>query len=182
MTMPVGTKADKSETKSAKNGAKKSSKKKTATKPVIEVESPSKTSLVLYAHPDKWTVNAEFPPEEQARMRTALLGFAWDWLGLRRSRVRVLSPKRLEVRDTEEQRSALARWNARSSQVTQDVLATALECVLCGALWESPSFKRPESSLKFHRAWRILLDIDDGARQADLETLTKRWKLIPRSR
>ncbi len=142
---------------------------------------PTKT-FVLYAHPDKWTINAEFPPEEQARMRTALLGFAWDWLGLRRSRVRVLSPKRLEVTDTPEQRASIARWNARSSQVTQDVLACALEAVLCGALWESPAFKRPESSLKFHRAWRILLDVDDGARSGDLETLAARWKLIPRPR
>lgn len=148
----------------------------------MPAESPAKSGFVLYAHPDKWTVNAEFPPEEQVRMRTALLGFAWDWLGLRRSRVRVLSPKRLEVADTAEQRACLSRWNARPSQVTQEVLSIALEGVLCGALWESPSFKRPESSLKFDRAWRILLDIDDGARQGDLETLAERWKLISRTR
>lgn len=135
--------------------------------------------IVLHAHVDRWTIGADYPPEERERMRRALLGFATEWLAAK-GRVSIVSPRKT-VEDTEEQREALERWRARGKKVTPEILSAALDVVLKGALWESPTFKRADSTLKFHRAWRIQLELTTpGARKAMLDELSKRWQLIIR--
>lgn len=137
--------------------------------------------IVLHAHVDRWTIGADYPPEERARMRRALLGFAAEWLAAK-GRVSIASPRKT-VEDTDEQREALERWRARGKKATPEVLEAALDVVLTGALWESPTFKRADSTLKFHRAWRIQLErTPPTARQAALDALCKRWGLIPRAK
>lgn len=148
---------------------------------IAEAPAPEPRRVVLYAHPDRWTINAEFPPEERARMRESLLGFAHEWLKAK-GRTRVAAPEGHTVEDTPEQKDAAARWSARGTKVTPELLAAALDCTLTGALWESPAFTRPESTLRFHRAWRITLDVIPGPRTAELEFLARRWHLIPRPR
>ncbi len=116
-------------------------------------------------------------------MRRALLGFAGEWLAAK-GRVTIASPRKT-VEDTEEQREALERWRARGKRPkpTPEVLAAALDAVLTGALWESPIFKRADSTLKFHRAWRIQLETTPpGARKTTLDALCARWALIPRAK
>ena len=114
-------------------------------------------------------------------MRRALLGFASEWLAAR-GKVTINSPRKT-VEDTDEQREALERWRARGKKPkpTPDVLAAALDAVLTGALWESPTFKRADSTLRFHRAWRIQLETTTpGARKTTLDALCSRWQLIRR--
>jgi hypothetical protein len=137
--------------------------------------------LVLYAHPDRWTVGAEFPPEERDRMRKALVGFAGEWLAAGRGKVSVAAPRRAAVEDTPEQREALQRWKSRKPTVTPSVLGAALDAVLTSALWDSPEFEKGDTRLRFHRAWRIVLE--PGSRAADeVNALAKKWRLVVRNK
>jgi len=115
-------------------------------------------------------------------MRRALVGFAGEWLAAGRGRVRVARPRRAAVEDTAEQRAALARWRAHAARaVTPATLGAALDAVVAGALWESPAFAKGSSRLRFHRAWRIVLE--PGARTRDeVEAAARRWALVVRSR
>ncbi len=151
---------------------------------------------VLYAHPDRWTIHAEFPPEECARMRTALTGFAVEWLGWK-------SPAKLThggttVEETDDQRATLAAFRDRAREFggrarrirarrgatgldPRPVVESALDAVVTGALWESPTFLAKDGALAFHRAWRLLLEITPADEPA-LTPLALRWHLIVRSK
>ena len=150
---------------------------------------------VLYAHPDRWTIGAEFPPEERERMRKALAGFAAEWLAWQ-------SPAKIEhsgaaVEESDEQRRALGAWRDRAKAVgararrfsakagrgidAHAFADAALEAVVCGALWESPVFRAERGALSFHRAWRIVLDIAPNDERA-LAPLAARWKLLVRNK
>ena len=157
---------------------------------------PGATGIrVLYAHPDRWTVGAEFPPEEVTRMRAALSGFAVEWLAWK-------SPAKVEhhgaaVDDREEQRIALEAWResarafgprARRTRGgrgrgydARPLVEAALDAVVTGALWESPLFRTAEGTLSFHRAWRIVVEVGVEDERA-LSPLATRWRLLVRNR
>ncbi len=155
--------------------------------------------IVLHAHPDRWTVNAPFPPEERGRLAERLLGFSTEWLGNDARPVEVEAVDEA-VEDDDAQRSALSAWrdahaawrraaaarrgdgggpeNGRGDRL-RGTLEAALHAVVTGALWESPVFRQGDRTLRFHRAWRVLLEIPAGA-PADPDPLSARWLLTRR--
>ena len=128
---------------------------------------------VLYAHPDRWTVNAEFPPEERARFRESLLGFAAEWLG---DGFTVEDPEGF-VEDTEEHRAAATAWRNRNARDPRAVIAAAFDALIAGALWDSPVLTRGDgATLRFHRGWRVIVDGEVLPERA------AEWRLLVRDR
>ena len=125
-------------------------------------------------------------------MRTALAGFAAEWLAWQ-------SPAKVEqggttVEDSDEQRRALAAWRERTRELggrarrfgergvdPRAIAEAALDAVVTGALWESPIFRADGGTLSFHRAWRIVLDIAAKDERA-LAPLAARWRLLVRNK
>jgi hypothetical protein len=162
-------------------------------------ESESARVRVLHAHPDRWTIGADYPPEERARMRAALVGFATEWLGAGAAASAVAQGVVVEdtgdaVEDTDEQhrtlaawRDALAAWRAsRDARANNDALpalvAAALDAVLAGAVWESPRLTAGGDTVSFHRAWRVIVDLGDRPREVELGRSAERFNLIVRDR
>jgi len=156
------------------------------------------TTRVLYAHPDKWTIGAEFPPEERARMRAALAGFAAEWLAWKGTAK--VAWGGAVVEDAEEQRQAAAAWRERAAEIgrrarrvhagrgrgrgldARPLVEAALDAVVTRALWESPRFEAGGSTLAFHPGWRIVLGLAGAADEAALPPLAKRWFLLVRAK
>lgn len=160
---------------------------------------PAFSRRVLYAHPDRWTINAEFPPEERARMRAGLAGFAAEWLAWKRTVKLSWHAKDAALSETEAQEDALREWRARATSFgrrarrvssgsppgrgtdIRPLLLAAVDAVVIGALWESPLFTTTDSRVSFHRAWRLVLEFPPADEPA-VAPLARRWHLLPRPR
>lgn len=156
---------------------------------------------VLYAHPDRWTINAEFPPEERVRMREGLAGFAAEWLAWKRTVKLSWHAKDAALSETDAQEDALREWRARATSFgrrarrisagnargrgrgtdIRPLLLAAVDAVVTGALWESPLFTTTDSRVSFHRAWRLVLEFPPADEPA-VAPLARRWHLLPRPR
>lgn len=135
---------------------------------------------VLHAHPDRWTVGLDqhLPPEEQARLRTALVDFSLQVLGGPSAPFPVeIEESEGAVEDSDEQRGALRRWRDRDALDLRERLSAAFDAVLAGALWDSPVFRAGSVEVRFHRGWRVIVD---GSRS--VETLAARHGLLVRDR
>lgn len=120
---------------------------------------------VLYAHPDRWTVGIgeHLPPEERERLRAAVVAASAELLGPEWS---VEEPDEV-VEDTAEHREALRAWRHRDARDLDATLGAAFDAVVRGAFWTSPVFTGTGLALRFHPAWRVVVE-GELARVADV--------------
>jgi len=129
-------------------------------------------------------------------MRAAMAGFAAEWL-VWKGTARV-TWNGASVEENEEQRRALAAWRERVEEFggrarklrlgrgrgmdARAIAEAAVDAVVTGTLWESPVFHCGESTLAFHRAWRVVLALAERADEDALPALAARWQLLVRTK